>query len=104
MHANIAVMLAGAELFVTMCILGTVGLHSCQPVAHMYLDPCVPAACVHMDPNAAGCGFCAAVLAGDVPGLSETAVLNAVAGFEPDSNTLIFFKKGWKVCALNDMT
>jgi hypothetical protein len=27
------------------------------------------------------------------------AVLNAVAGFEPDSNTLIFFKKGWQVKA-----
>jgi hypothetical protein len=40
---------------------------------------------------------CAFMLAGNVPGLSETAVLNAVAGFEPDSNTLIFFKKGWQV-------
>lgn len=28
--------------------------------------------------------------------MSETAVLNAVAGFEPDSNSLIFFKKGWR--------
>jgi hypothetical protein len=37
------------------------------------------------------------VPAGNVPGLSEIAVLNAVAGFEPDSNTLIFFKKGWQV-------
>lgn len=38
-----------------------------------------------------------ALLAGNVTNLSETAVLNAVAGFEPDSNTLIFFKKGWQV-------
>ncbi|WIA41340.1 hypothetical protein OEZ86_004935 [Tetradesmus obliquus] len=35
-------------------------------------------------------------LSGNVTNLSETAVLNAVAGFEPDSNTLIFFKKGWQ--------